>query len=239
MSTLLFDNSTDYGNTFGKDKDFIPEYNASWSMRNPENGRSAKHTIAITEQDPVTGRLYVAWADVSTNISDPNNSWDVYLRYSDDKGTTWSNITRVNDNVNANQWNPDIELDSQGNLHFVYYDESSIEGRHIKHRIFFPDTNEFSSESQVTTEPSSPEFTRPGEYMSIRFDSEDCPHIVWTDARNNELDIFYAQGCIQLPTQTSSQTNTSTQTPFESIPFILGTLVVVAIVIKTKRKQSL
>ncbi len=223
-STLFYDISLDYGNSFGDDKDLIPEYNATWSQRNPLNNRSAKHTIPVLEKAPIGDRLYATWGDVSTNVTDPENSWDVYMRYSDDFGVSWSEILRVNEISVGNQWNPDLEFDSAGNLHFVYFDESNVAERHVQHRIFYPDANLFSAEMQVTTESSSPSFTRPGEYMSIRLDSKDMPHVVWTDTRNGELDIYYAKGeDLYEKTIIETVTETTTKLDTESITTIATT----------------
>ncbi|MHA2462552.1 MAG: hypothetical protein ACXAEJ_15065, partial [Candidatus Thorarchaeota archaeon] len=48
----------------------------------------------------------------------------------------------------------------------------------------------------VADTDTSSVFTRPGEYNSIRLDSDGIPHIAWTDGRNGELDIFYAHGLV-------------------------------------------
>ncbi|MHA2253841.1 MAG: hypothetical protein ACXAD7_26040, partial [Candidatus Kariarchaeaceae archaeon] len=106
-----------------------------------------------------------------------------------------------------------------GNVHFVYFDESPPDGRHVKHRIYYPDTDEFSTETSVTTEPSYHGYTRPGEYMSIRLDSNDIPHVVWSDTRNLELDIYYANANLETPPTTTSPTftiATGTSTPSTS-----------------------
>src|SRR5262249_52668815 len=49
---------------------------------------------------------------------------DVYVRYSDDNGATWSDGVRVNDDHTANsQFMPKISLDqTTGNLAIVWYD---------------------------------------------------------------------------------------------------------------------
>ena len=225
-SSIIYDKSADDGNTFTVDTDFIPEYNATWSERNPENGRSAKHTLAVMEQDKSTGRIYACWADISANATNPNYGWDVYFRFSNDDGLTWSSVQRANKELAGDQWNPDMELDSQGNLHFIYYDE--VEQRHLKHRIYYPDNKTFSSESQVSNKPSSPEFTRPGEYNSIRIDSNDTPHIVWTDTRTGALDIYYSKG-------TTDPIVTAT-TEFEFFIVIFG--LVVFLVFRMKKSQQ-
>jgi hypothetical protein len=235
-SSLLLDISTDYGNTFGKDQDFIPEYNATWSYRNPQNNRSAKHTIAALEMSPINERIYAVWADVSTDVNNPINSWDVYMRYSDDFGISWGSIIRVNKILAGNQWNPDLEFDAEGNLHFIYFDESVVDTRHLKHRIYYPELNLFSDEMQVTTEASSPAFTRPGEYMSIRLDSNGFPNIVWTDTRNDELDIYFAKGqSSSISDSTTSFESSSSTSDSKTSGFLISSLVLLLIPVKLKK----
>ena len=56
---------------------------------------------------------------------------------------------------------------------------------------------------------TSSEFTRPGDYFTIRLDSEDIPHVVWTDGRNDEMDIYYAHGLRPLPTTKTTTTSSN------------------------------
>jgi hypothetical protein len=70
---------------------------------------------------PHNGRVFVVYTKEQQNESDDT---DVYLRYSDDGGTTWSTGVRVNDDVTANsQFLPKISLDpTTGKIAAVWYD---------------------------------------------------------------------------------------------------------------------
>lgn len=67
------------------------------------------------------GRVYLVYSIESPNESD---DLDIYVRYSDDNGTTWSNGVRVNDDKTTNsQFLPKISLDqTTGNIAVVWYD---------------------------------------------------------------------------------------------------------------------
>jgi hypothetical protein len=70
---------------------------------------------------PHTGRVYLVYTKEQQNESD---NTDVYVRYSDDNGVTWSSGVRVNDDQTVNsQFMPKISLDpTTGNLAVVWYD---------------------------------------------------------------------------------------------------------------------
>lgn len=70
---------------------------------------------------PHNGRVYLVYTKEEQNESDDMN---IYVRYSDDNGTTWSNAVRVNDDHTTNsQFMPKISLDqTTGNLAVVWYD---------------------------------------------------------------------------------------------------------------------
>jgi hypothetical protein len=70
-----------------------------------------------------TGRVYLVYTDrPSTGSSDT----DIYVRYSDDDGTTWSPRVRVNDDPVGNgksQFNPAMAVDqTTGNVAVTWYD---------------------------------------------------------------------------------------------------------------------
>ena len=70
---------------------------------------------------PHNGRVYLVYSIERPNESD---DLDIYVRYSDDNGATWSNGVRVNDDHTTNsQFMPKISLDqTTGNLAVVWYD---------------------------------------------------------------------------------------------------------------------
>ncbi len=67
------------------------------------------------------GRVYLVYSIERPNES---NDLDIYVRYSDDNGATWSNGVRVNDDQTKNsQFMPKISLDqTTGNIAVVWYD---------------------------------------------------------------------------------------------------------------------
>ena len=67
------------------------------------------------------GRVYAIYTKEQKNESD---NTDIYLRYSDDNGATWSTPKRVNDDNTVNsQFLPKISLDqTTGNIAITWYD---------------------------------------------------------------------------------------------------------------------
>src|SRR6266567_4444659 len=67
------------------------------------------------------GRVYLVYTKEQQNESD---NTDIYVRYSDNNGTSWSPEVRVNDDRTANsQFLPKISLDqTSGNIATVWYD---------------------------------------------------------------------------------------------------------------------
>jgi hypothetical protein len=70
---------------------------------------------------PHNGRVYLVYTLEHPNES---NNTDIYVRFSDDNGATWSGPVRVNDdNTKNSQFLPKISLDpTTGNLAAVWYD---------------------------------------------------------------------------------------------------------------------
>src|SRR5260370_1111515 len=70
---------------------------------------------------PHNGRVYLVYTRENKNESD---DMDIYVRYSDDDGATWSAGVRVNDdNTKNSQFRPKISLDATtGNITLSWYD---------------------------------------------------------------------------------------------------------------------
>ncbi|MFX1482905.1 MAG: sialidase family protein [Promethearchaeota archaeon] len=187
-----------------------------------------KITLPVLRFDQ-NDRLYVLWAD---GFEGGQNSFDVYLRYSDDYGETWSDRLRVNPTVQGNQWNPEMAIDDDGRLHIIYYDEQGGHYRPYYRTLTFigdeHDSPQFGDPIPIANAETSSSFTRPGEYMSIQIDQDGVPHIVWSDGRNNEMDIYYAHGIY------SSQS-----VPLDPIVLLSGTtiIVVAGIILYVRRRQ--
>jgi hypothetical protein len=190
---IFFSKSTDKGVSFETPKMINLDGNYS-AIEAP-----GKTTLPLIKFDPFN-RLYLVWADKYDQVYD---TFDVYLRYSDDWGMTWSDRIRINPSIQGNQWNPDLIIDSEGKLHIIYYDERNGHYRPYYRTLQFNGTTRdvpiFSDQIAIANSYTSSDFVRPGEYFAMQLDSDNIPHVVWTDGRNNELDIYYAKGLTSLP----------------------------------------
>jgi hypothetical protein len=190
---IYFSKSTDKGVSFETPKIINLDGNYS-AIEAP-----GKTTLPLIKFDPFN-RLYLVWADKYDQVYD---TFDVYLRYSDNWGKNWSDRIRINPSIQGNQWNPDMVIDAERKLHIVYYSESNGRYRPYYRTLQFNGTNReipnFSEEIPIANTFTSSNFMRPGEYFAIQLDSDIIPHVVWTDGRNNELDIYYAKGLTSLP----------------------------------------
>jgi len=156
------------------------------------DGYPAKATLPVIRFDS-NDRMYCLWAE----IDDIDTTWSIFLKYSDDYGLTWSDRYAISEPFSGDQWQPDFEIDSQNRLHIVFYDLRGYYFRPFYRMGYF----EGSSTILTVTDPipiadqqTHSTFTRPGDYFTVRVDSKDIPHVVWTDGRNNEMDIYYSHG---------------------------------------------
>ncbi|KKK43545.1 hypothetical protein LCGC14_1193970 [marine sediment metagenome] len=230
---LYFTLSIDGGFTF-EDQTFI---NADGNYSFFGSGKATIPVIRLDQND----RLYLLWADTYEKNT---NSLDVYLRYSDNFGATWSNRFRVNPNTNGDQWMPDMDIDSDGNLHIVYYNAPS-HGDFKPYYCFVNSTGEnhdnpiFNPPIAIASEDTSGIFIRPGDYLTVRLDQYNIPHVVWTDGRNNELDIYYAFG-IQFTSEPTSKNAIGMKLEvFLTIGFVSIVVMEVLIIIRRRKTKVL
>jgi hypothetical protein len=117
----MFDKSTDGGNTFGKDI-FVSDIPGGWDFDIP--GISRANGLPITACDisrsQYRGNVYIMWSDQRNG----EQNTDIFFVKSTDKGETWSNSVRVNNDATSRQqffvW---MALDStNGNIYAVFYD---------------------------------------------------------------------------------------------------------------------
>lgn len=205
---LYLDNSTNFGLTFGEER-FV-NADGNYSSFTNAGGRPAKTTLPVIRFDS-HNRLYCLWADTF----DPSaGSFDVYLRYSDDSGFTWSDRILINSQISGDQWMPDMDIDSEDNLHIVYYSEQFGSYRPYYREVSFSGISRnvvtLSKATGITDSYTSDVYTRPGDYFTIRLDSNDVPHIVWTDGSDDTMDIYYTHRADYDPTTTDTTTTTET-----------------------------
>jgi len=128
-STYTFYKSTDGGQTFVQKsaQQFANTVGTQVGGRNSvQNMRTRPYPNIACDNSfgPHRGRLYLVYA--SNNPSGNANKPDIFCRYSDDGGTTWSTGAIVNDDANSqnyNQWMPAIWCEkTNGRLYISWMD---------------------------------------------------------------------------------------------------------------------
>lgn len=227
QGAILLSRSADGGTTWDGPK--VIDTDGNHSAATAPGGRPGKTTLPVLRFDN-TDRLYVLWSDL---YEPDDHSWDVYLSYSDDSGETWSSRLQINEETVGNQWNPDAVIGPTGRLHIAYYDERNNVYAPLYRSLEFTgaerDNPVFSGEVPIADDVTYSSFTRPGEYLGIQVDENEVPHVAWSDARDGEMDIYYARGL----------NSTVPVIPIEVIlvvGIVVGAVIVVALVVYTRRR---
>ncbi len=124
---IMFDKSTDGGQTFGEDI-FITDHPGGWAFDIPGIYRCNGMPITACDvsNSEYRGNVYVGFG----GLRNGNGDGEIYFVKSTDKGETWGNVIRVNDdNTERHQFFPWMTVDSTtGFIYFVFYDRRNTSG---------------------------------------------------------------------------------------------------------------
>ncbi len=119
---ILFDKSTDGGNTWLDEDIFVTTFPGGWAYDIPGIYRCNGLPVikCDTSGGAYNGTIYINWTDQQNGTDDT----DVWLIKSTDGGNTWSNKIRVNNDAAGKQqfftW---MDIDqTNGKLYFIFYD---------------------------------------------------------------------------------------------------------------------
>ena len=143
------------------------------------------------------GRLYIAYMDRVWG------DYDIFMRYSDDHGSTWSAPERINDDVVGNgcdQFHPWTVVSNDGVVNVIFYDRRNDPSNLLMDLYLtqsFDGGLTFEPNIRVTTVSSDPTAgsTRAGligEYIGLAAATADRVHPVWTDTREGHQDVYTA-----------------------------------------------
>jgi hypothetical protein len=124
---LMFDKSTDGGQTWGTDI-FVSSIPGGWDF--DVSGIYRANGLPITMCDisnsPYNGYIYIVWSDQRNGATDT----DIFMSRSTNGGTTWTPPIKVNDdNTTRQQFFVWSTIDySTGHLWFVFYDRRNTTG---------------------------------------------------------------------------------------------------------------
>ncbi len=124
---IVFDRSLDEGETWLDEDIFVSDIPGGWDYSIPGINRcnGLPVTVCDTSGGNYNGTIYINWTDQRNGTDDT----DVWLVKSTDKGETWSDPIRVNDDAAGKQqfltW---LDIDqTTGYLYFVFYDRRNYD----------------------------------------------------------------------------------------------------------------
>jgi len=124
---IMFDRSFDGGQTFGKDI-FVSDQPGGWDISSWQWGIYRCNGMPVTVCDisnsPYRGTIYILWSD------NRNGDYDIFIAKSTDKGQTWSEPKKVNDDDSGRvQFFGWITFDPiTGAVYVVFYDRRETTG---------------------------------------------------------------------------------------------------------------
>ncbi len=201
---IMFDKSTDGGNTFATD--IRISEGATPVIPITSGGVTFPSIAADISGSNSNGYLYVTWCD--SRNGDP----DVFVSRSTNRGANWSSPLRVNDDAVANgklQCWPWIEVNDSGNVAVIYYDSRNTASQNIidaylavstDHGISF-NNYRLSSQSFPTSQPNSA--VRFGDYIGIDYYKNTIVP-VWCDERAGGVNMEAYTAIVSSPVNIST-----------------------------------
>lgn len=207
-STYTFYVSTDGGLTFTlkSAQNFANYVGTNVGGRNSvENMRTRPYPFIAADNSygPYRGRLYLIYA--SNFPAGNGNKPDIFLRYSDDQGVTWSTARTVNDDLNTqnnHQWHPAVWVDKTSGRIFLKWmdtrDTPTSDSAFIYATYSDDGGNTFAPNQRISTQKmrincstcgggGTPRYQ--GDYDAI-YALNNISLSMWTDFRNGQFGSF-------------------------------------------------
>ncbi len=116
-NSIYFDKSSDGGQSWSKDK-IIASQIKGWDMEMPHIMRA--NGMPFLAVDTVTDGLFLCWAD------ERNGKSEVWLKYSRNKGETWSKPINISRDSSRHAYFPNMVFDPvHGGVQIIFFDQSS------------------------------------------------------------------------------------------------------------------
>lgn len=158
-SSLRFDRSYDGGLTFGDDIYVTGLYNPH-PVLNGEIESPAHPAMDVDiSGGAYRGRIYIAYLNLVNS-----DDYDIYIRHSDNRGSSWSAARRINDDGFSNgcdQFHPWLTVDNTGIVTVVWLDRRHDPQNRSWHCYLSQSLDggmTWTPNQQVSTAPSSPDY---------------------------------------------------------------------------------
>lgn len=190
---IYFNCSFDDGDTWQNNDIVITTGTGGWNMDIPGINRCNGMPVTVCDlsDGPNRGTIYVNWSDTRNGEDDP----DIWITKSNDKGQTWSEAKRVNnDEGKSDQFLTWLSIDqTNGHLYTVFYDRRNYEDRRTDVYLAYSDdgaenfTNICISDSAFVPKP----FVFFGDYNNISAHAG-VIRPIWTRLDGSYLSVWTA-----------------------------------------------
>jgi len=194
---ITWQDTTDYAGS-GTDCDiFYKRWNASsssWTITEvvstESTGKSYHPSLAVDS----LGNVHIAWDD-QTAYAGAGGDYDIFYKRWNVSTSSWTITEVVSTESTGLSAEPSLAVDSDGNVHIAWYDDTDYAGASFDRDIFYKYWNA-SSESWNATEVVSTESTNDSWHPSLAVDTFGYVHIAWDDytdytGAGTDCDIFY------------------------------------------------
>ena len=166
-------------------------WTATFVISTESTSDSESPDIAIDEEN----NIHVTWFDW-TNYASSGADNDIFYKCYNRSYPAWMTTEVVSTESAEISYDPVVAIDSEGDVHIAWYDDSQYASAGGDWDIFYK-YKDISLASWTITDVVSTESTGGSLYPSIAIDSTENIHLAWTDYTNilgagaGEYDIFY------------------------------------------------
>jgi parallel beta-helix repeat protein len=147
------------------------------------NGTSAYPSLAV---DP-SGNVHVAWHDNTTDYAGCGTDSDIFYKRRHEVSGEWTSTEVVSTESTGNSFRPSLTVDSTGNLHVAWDDETDYAGCGTDSDIFYKRYDgEWTPTQVVSTESNAASWC-----PSLAVDLVGDVYIAWDDRNNSDWTVFY------------------------------------------------
>ena len=194
---IAWQDTTDYAGS-GTDWDIFYKYwnatSSAWNTTEVVSSESIGLSAAPSLAVDTDGNVHITWQD-TTDYAGAGTDCDIFYKYWNATSSSWTTTEVVSTESTGKSYHPSLAVDSDGNVHIAWDDQTAYAGAGGDYDIFYKRWNT-STSSWTTTEVVSTESTSLSAEPSLAVDPDGNVHIAWYDdtiylGAGGDRDIFY------------------------------------------------